>query len=46
VPSLSEEEIKKLADDVWDTIKSAYGWGDGFTDAYNTLLTTLRKVNG
>jgi hypothetical protein len=42
---MSEEEIKKLADEVWEQIASAYHWGDGYTSAYQSLLSALQKVN-
>jgi hypothetical protein len=43
---MTEKEIEKLADKVWKEIASAYHWGDGFTDAYNSLHTALRTVAG
>jgi hypothetical protein len=41
---VTDEELRALADQVWEQIMSAIHWGDGRMDAFNNLLDALKKA--
>lgn len=41
---MEDDEVRAVADKVWKSIQSAHHGGDGFQDAYNSMLLAMREL--